>query len=71
LKLQEVTSGVASLSSVAIFDQGQNVHIKEGVFSGYTAVFDKMDERQRVKLLLNFLGREQSIHLPLYAVEAA
>jgi|ERR1700722_20310548 len=71
LQLQEDTEGTVPLSSIAMFDQGQSVYIKEGVFSGYTAIFEKMDDKQRVKLLLNFLGREQTIQLPFYAVEAA
>jgi transcriptional antiterminator RfaH len=70
LRSQE-TEGLVSLSSLSLFDQGQEIQVKEGFFSGYTGVFEKMDDKQRVNLLLTFLGQQQRICVSLYAVEAA
>lgn len=71
LKSQESDQGLLPVESLIHFMKGDSVRIVEGVFAGYAAVFEKMDEKQRVALLLNFLGRETKVVLPAYAVEAA
>jgi len=71
LKAQENKDGILPLVSLALFVKGEQVRITEGAFAGYTAYFESMDEKQRVHLLLNFLGRETHIRLPLHTLEAA
>lgn len=71
LKAQENEDQLVSLSTLSLFAKGDKVHIKEGAFEGQTAVFEKMDDHQRVHLLLTFLGRETEIKLPLYMLEAS
>jgi transcriptional antiterminator RfaH len=71
LKSQENDQGLLPVESLIHFMKGDLIRIVDGVFSGYTAVFEKMDEKQRVSLLLSFLGRETKVVLPAYAVEAA
>lgn len=49
----------------AMFTAGERVRIMEGPFSELEAIFHEMDRNERVVLLLNFLQREQRIHVPL------
>ena len=71
LKDQENDEGLVSLTSIALFTKGDKVRVLEGAFKDYLAVFEKLDDKQRVHLLLHCLGREMSILLPLDVVEAA
>lgn len=71
LKFREDEQGLVPLDSLALFMKGDPVRIVDGAFSGYTAVFEKMVEKQRVELFLSFLGRETKVALPAHAVEAA
>ena len=69
LKSQE-EEGVITFKERVPFTEGENVRIADGAFKGCVALFEKMDARQRVQLLLDFLGREMKISLPIHAVEA-
>ena len=71
LKEQETGDGIVPVASLIVFTKGDKVRVKEGAFEGHTAVFDKLDDKQRVQLLLTVLGRETKLVLPIYAVEAA
>lgn len=71
LKDQETAEGFVPLESMALFAKGEKVRVLEGAFKDYFAIFEKMDDKQRVQLLLTCLGREVTISLPSYAVEAA
>jgi transcriptional antiterminator RfaH len=71
LKNQEDSEGVVSVATLYLFVKGQKVNINDGFFSGYTATFEKMADNDRVRLLLNFLGQEQELNVPLDAVESA
>lgn len=69
LKAQE-EDGVIAASIHTAFSKGENVRIAEGTFKGCMALFEKVDAKQRVQLLLDFLGREMKISLPMHAIEA-
>lgn len=71
LKDQETAEGLILINSMALFVKGDKVRVLDGAFKEYVAVFDKMDDKQRVQLLVNCLGREMNISLPSHAVEAA
>lgn len=71
LKAQESLEGLVSVSSLDVFTKGDRVRILEGSFKDHTAIFEKLDDKQRVHLLLSFMGRETKFSLPVYAVEAA
>jgi transcriptional antiterminator RfaH len=71
LKDQENTEGLVSLASMTLFAKGDQVRVLDGAFKDYVAVFDKIDDKQRVQLLLNCLGREMKVSLASYAIEAA
>lgn len=71
LKFQEISEGVVSVESLAIFSKGEKVRILDGIFKDQEATFNALDGKNRVQLLLSFLGREMKITLPYYALEAA
>jgi len=71
LRGQEVSGGVVPVASLVIFSKGDKVLICEGAFKDQEARFDILDDKNRVHLLLDFMGREMKTTLPVYAVEAA
>jgi transcriptional antiterminator RfaH len=71
LKSQENPEGLVPLTSLSFFLKGASVRIVEGAFKDHCATFEKMDDKHRVQLLLSCLGRNLSICVPLYTVEAA
>jgi len=71
LKNQENADGLVSIDDLRFFTKGDKVRVLDGAFKDYVAVFEKMDDKQRVQLLLSCLGREVNVYLPAHAVEAA
>ncbi|MBX9786001.1 MAG: transcriptional activator RfaH [Alphaproteobacteria bacterium] len=70
LKERETADGLVSINSLIAFIKGDKVRILKGAFKDQLATFETMDAKQRVQLLLTFLGREMKVSLPAYAVEA-
>lgn len=70
LKSQEISDGIVPVASLSVFEKGDKVRVLEGAFKDQVAVFEKLDDADRVRLLLNFLGREMNVSMPVYAVEA-
>lgn len=71
LKEREDELGSVPVDTLAMFVKGDKLRILDGAFEGYVAVFEQLDDKTRVQLLLNFLGRETRMMLPLDSVEAA
>ncbi len=51
-----------------IFKAGELVTIVDGSFKGWEAIVKEQDGNQRVKLLIDMLGKQQTIKLPLSAI---
>jgi len=71
LKERETDDGLVPVDSMGVFVMGDKVRVLDGAFKDYVAIFEKMDDKQRVQLLLTCLGREVKVSLPAYVVEAA
>lgn len=71
LKAREDADGLVSANSLELFSIGEKVRVLDGAFKDYTATFSAMNDKDRVELLLSFLGRETKVCLPAYAIEAA
>lgn len=68
LKEQEDQSGLVPVESLSLFKAGDWVEITEGPFKGQTAMFDKMTDKDRVQLLLHFLGRDMKISVSRHGI---
>ena len=62
-------SGFLHVAPERRFAPGESVRIVGGAFATALGVFEKMDARERVSVLLNMLGREFSISLDQRLVE--
>jgi transcriptional antiterminator RfaH len=71
LKDRADIKGLIPIDNTCLFAKGEQVRILDGAFKDYVAIFEKMDEKQRVQLLLSCLGREINVSLPAHVVEAA
>ncbi|CAO5679863.1 MAG: Transcription antitermination protein RfaH [Holosporales bacterium] len=71
LKIDLSEEGFLPISSLCHFMKGDKVDIIDGIFKGHEAIFSKVSDKERVNVLLTFMGREMNMTLPLYAVEAA
>lgn len=71
LRTQEISEAVVPASSLISFIRGERIRILEGIFKDHVAFYEALDDKSRVQLLLNFLGREMKASFPIYAVEAA
>lgn len=71
LQAEEDEHGLVPITCVETFLKGEKLRIIEGTFKDQIAVFEAIDDKKRVQLLLNFLGRDTKISIPAYAVEAA
>lgn len=71
LRAQEIENGIVPVTSLVSFVKGEKVRIVEGAFADQMAIFESMDDKSRVQLLLSFMGREMKMTLPTYAVEVA
>lgn len=69
--MAEEKDGLVSFESLRLFMKGERVRIIEGAFQDYTGVVDSFDDKQRVQVLLNLLGRELSVTLRETFLEAA
>ena len=70
LKSQQNESGIVPLATLSLFESGETVRVKEGVFADHEAKYQKMKDGERVELLLTFMQREMKITVPLSSVEA-
>jgi len=70
LKARSDVSDVVPLSCLEIFEKGAKLEVLDGAFAGQTGVYDKMSEGNRVRILLNLLGREVAVAVPVHSVVA-
>ena len=70
IRTRENANGVIELPPAPSFAAGEVVRVTAGPLAEQTGVFDGMDDRQRVVLLLNMLGREMKVPLQRDTVAA-
>jgi transcriptional antiterminator RfaH len=64
-------SGAIPLSALSLFTEGTQVRITSGPFTGQLAKVQCLSARDRVVVLLNFMGAQTRLRIPPYAIEAA
>lgn len=71
IRQREGEDGTIRLDSLPEpFRAGESVQIKEGPLSGLEAIFSGMTGDERVRLLLDFMGRRMEVRLPVQSVGA-
>lgn len=73
LRVQEDARGYVQLPATVTderFKPGEAVRINEGVFSGYTGQYQLATAHDRVRVLLEYLGRQTPVEVASLAVEA-
>ena len=68
IQVHENDQGIVSFTPVAKFKKGDRVQIIDGSFLDHTGIFECADDRERVFILLDLLGREVKVRLPAEAV---
>ena len=58
---QHITAG--KLNNLNKFKPGDKVQISDGAFKNYMAIFESYKSDDRVILLMNLLGHEQSLNI--------
>ena len=71
LKLRADENGVVPLEVISLFSKGDAIRIKHGALEGCLGTVERFDDNKRIQLLLEFLGRETRVSMPLEVVEAA
>jgi transcriptional antiterminator RfaH len=70
IKAREDEKGVLMLPAAPLFGKGDHVHIAEGALLGLSGLFEAMADEARVIVLLDLLGRQLRVHVPLETVQA-
>jgi transcriptional antiterminator RfaH len=71
LKRQQDENGLIRFERRARFNPGDTVRVVEGVFSDCLGLYEGMDDRERVAILLDLLGRKVRVFLASELVDAA
>ncbi len=70
LRARETRDGLVPLRSLMILEQGERLRIVDGPLNDRVGVYEKMTGGERVVLLLQLLGREVRVVVPLSATRS-
>ncbi len=68
IRSRETANGLVEVAPD--YRRGDSLLIGEGPFLNKIGVFDGMSDSERVAVLLDLLGRQVRVHVPVYAVKA-
>jgi len=68
---RENEEGHVELSLGDLFKKGQEIEITSGPMAEFSAIFDCVDDKDRVFVLMSLLGRQVRVRVPLGAVRAS
>ena len=69
--IEQIQARTSSQPAASLFQPGEKVRISDGPFADLEAVFQCFDGEERVILLLNIMQRQQTLRVPLKAVDKA
>ena len=69
IRAREAESGLIEINPV--FRKDQPVIVGEGAFLDQIGLFERMNDDERVTILLNLLGREVRVKVPVHSIRAA
>ncbi len=70
IQARENEKGVVTLLAAPVFDKGERVRITEGALRGLNGLFESITDEERVIILLDLLGRQVCVRVPLENVQA-
>lgn len=68
LQAQESQKGHIPIAGLLSLAENQKIRVTEGAFKGQEGLFQTMDDRSRVRILLDFMGRTMKVILPSYTI---
>jgi transcriptional antiterminator RfaH len=71
LRARETMDGLVPLRSLMVLEQGERLRIVDGPLNDRVGIYEKMTGGERVVLLLQLLGREVRVVVPLSATRSA
>ena len=71
IKARHNDSGLVVLNSPQAFRPGQKLEIVDGPLAWHSAVFERLDDNERVVVLLELLGRQVNVTVSTEAVAVA
>ena len=71
LRARETGDGLVPLASLVVLERGERLRIVDGPLNDRVGVYEKMTGDERVVLLLQLLGREVRVAVPLSATRSA
>ena len=70
LRAREDETGMVALTSASVFQKGDPVKFMNGALSNQIGLFDSIDDKMRVTVLLDLLGRKLRVCAPIETVQA-
>lgn len=70
LKGREDERGMVALKPESLFRKGQAIKFMSGALVEQTGIFDCIDDKERVVILLDLLGRRVRVRAPAEAIQA-
>lgn len=70
LRAREDETGMVALASASAFQKGDPVKFMNGALSNQIGLFDCIDDKMRVTVLLDLLGRKLRVCAPIETVQA-
>ena len=70
LQAHEDTNGLIKLDSKSLYKPGDKVQILDGTFDDIVGVLEHLDDKERVTMLLNLMGRQVRIKTTLDKIAA-
>lgn len=70
LRAREDETGMIMLATSSLFKKGDPVKLLGGALNEQVGLFDSMDDKMRVTVLLDLLGRQLRVRAPIETVQA-
>lgn len=70
LRAREDEAGMVNLAARSLFKKGEAVKLLGGALADHIGLFEGIDDKMRVTVLLDLLGRQLRIRAPLETVQA-
>lgn len=70
IRAREDETGMVTLATCSVFKKGEPVKLQGGALSEHIGLFESIDDKMRVTILLDLLGRQLRVRAPIETVLA-